>query len=192
MRQAITAAFIATIAAFVLQCGDTESLDSFQGKTELLSTAIADTFYFVNSAVNPDGDAVLDTVSFLDSVMLHIDSVRWMSEFPTGGPSTLSVIISGQISAMSYNDSISSVVVRDTKLEIETHIDDVTDTVSIVQDSTGLFCDTVLISNSEQSGVILPPQDSRLFVKRIYQVIDTLPVRDTIEVLTTLPLINPW
>jgi hypothetical protein len=202
MRKATIVTVLVGILVFTMQCSKIESLDNLNGRTELTSAPIDNTSYFIT----PDG--------LLDSVIVHIDSIRWVYEFPTAGSSSLSIVMSGKISGMNYDVSLDSIINRQTDLEVETYTASVPGMVSVTHDSVGVFIDTVLIDTFYHPGASIPPQpeNSRLFVRNISQrfdidtikvadtlnlsdtilVFDTLQVRDTIQELDTLPLVNPW
>jgi hypothetical protein len=180
MRQATMIALLVSILVLTMQCGKNESLNSLGGRTGLATPAIADTFYFVG----PDNGV-------LDSSAIHTDSIRWLYEFPPEGSSNLRIIISGKISGMnsvdSLNpDSLNAIIIGNTDLEVQTYTNSVAGITHLAHDSMGVFNDTVLIATSLQPGVVLPPLNSRLLVRNIYQV------PDTILVLDTIPLDNPW
>jgi hypothetical protein len=201
MRQVTMAALLVSILAFTMRCSDKEPLTNLGGTTQVAAAAVVDSFYFLRQN---DGS--------LDSSILRTDSIRWLYMFPTGGSSSTSLIISGSIRGKGSIDSLDTMVMKSTDLEVETYTGSVPGIVRIAYDSMGVFSDTVPITASRQSGVILPPQNSRLFVRRIYkvfsidtmkvadtlhvpdslQVFDTLSARDTIQVLDTIPLANPW
>jgi hypothetical protein len=121
---------------------------------ETTSVAINQLFYFPQS----DG--------FMDSVTVHTDSIKWLYEFPSTGPSSVSIIISGKSQA---------------DLEVETYTNGVTSTVLLVSHTaetitdTIPFIDTVPIASSPLSGLILT-QSSLLFVKRDTTILGTIPI----------------
>ena len=195
MRHLTMVALLVSIFVFAMQCSDKEPLTNLGGTTQIATAAVVDSFYFIRQN---DGS--------LDSSILRTDSIRWMYKFPAGGSSSTSLILNGFVRGKSSVDSLDTTVIKSTDLEVETYTGNVPGIVRIACDSMGAFSDTVPITTSQQSGVILPPQNSRLLVRRIYQVFtidtvtvndtvqtfDTTQVRDTIQVLDTIPLANPW
>jgi hypothetical protein len=147
MRQVTMVTLLVSILVLIMQCSENEALNSFNGRMEIASAP--DT----NSYVVPP-----DTIPNI----LRTDSIRWVYEFPSGGSSSVSIIISGQC--------ITGQIRLD--LGVETYTDSVTRTVPLAQDSIGVFIDTVPIATSPRSGLILT-QSSRLFVSSGGQILDT-------------------
>jgi len=148
MRQANVVTFLTSIVFVATQCGEKESLDCLMGRTEI--TTAPDTMWYVIEPVSPDTLPVAACVC--------TDSIIWVNEFPSGGSSTLSIIIRGQ---------------SQLDLEIETYLGGTISIVPLARDNTGVFTDTVAIAASGLSGILLH-QSSRLYVKNGNQVLDTI------------------
>jgi hypothetical protein len=184
MRQKIMIVVLAGIVVSAFRCSDNEPLTNLPGAYRLVST-MADTLQFFAGPF-PPGTKVYPIYSV-------IDSVEWLNEIPAGGPSRTSIVVHAK-------DSIGPFMYD---LAVETYVDSAPASVPLVHDGTGVFRDTVQIVASNQSGVILPPHDSRLFVSYSGQAIDTAidpfsgdTAFDTVTFLPTpvetLLLVNPW
>jgi hypothetical protein len=149
MRQITMVLLVASIGVFIMQCSENESLNSLNGRMETVIAPI-DTAYTLYAPY---------------AYLLHTDSIKWVYEFPSGGTSRVSLILSGHDTT--YNAG-SMVDIRQNHLDlaVETHTDSVPGIVHLAFDSVGGFLDTVPIAVSQSSEVILPTS-SRLFVTMV-------------------------
>ena len=154
MRHVITMMLLVSILVLIIQCNRQESINSLMGRTEIATAP--DTSLYEIGPFPPDEVPI--------SASVITDSIRWVNEFPSGGSSSLKIIISGQ---------------SQLDLDVETYLDGVTTTVPLIRDNTGIFADTVQIAATPLSEVILT-ESSRLFVRYGDQVLDSI------------PLVNPW
>ena len=154
MRNMTMMTLLASIVVLTMRCGGNESLSDLSGRMETTSVAVNNLFYIVQPDV------------FLDSVTVHTDSIKWIYEFPSIGPSSVSVIISGK---------------SQVDLEVETYTNGVTSIVPLVSHTaetiadTIPFIDTVPIAASPLPGLILT-QSSLLFVKRDTTILGAIPI----------------
>jgi hypothetical protein len=160
----------ASFVVSILQCSTNESLNSFNGRMETVSAPIERAHLF-----RPY------------NYRMRTDSIRWVNEFPSEGPSRVTIILSGQIQTDSLDptDNPINIPIGQNHLDlgVETYTGSVPGIVPLAFDSVGGFLDTLLIAASPLSGFILH-ESSRLFVKK---VIDT----STTIMFDTIQLVNP-
>jgi hypothetical protein len=105
---------------------------------------------------------------------MHTDSIKWVYEFPSGGSSRVSIILTGLIQTDSTDTTIDIGIGQNhLDLEVETHTDSIPGIMHLAFDSVGGFLDTVPIAASPLSGLILA-QSSQLFVKIGDYALDTI------------------
>lgn len=155
MRQVTVVTLLVSIFVLIIRCSTNESLNSFNGRMETVSA--------------PDTNGY----SFLPYFYrMRTDSIRWVYDFPSGGSSRVSIILSGQIQTDSADIDI-GIGQNHLDLGVETYTDIVPGIVQLAFDSVGGFLDTVPIAASPLSGLILA-QSSRLFVKIGDYALDTI------------------
>jgi hypothetical protein len=153
---------------------------------------------------------ILDSIKLnslkLDSIKLDSikrksivpDSIKWVYEYPSGGPSRVSIILSGKIVTDSMDPATGALIdigigQNHLDLGVETYFDSVR-IVHLPFDSVGGFLATVPIAVSQSSGLLLPTS-SRLFVKMVNITANpdtTLHTFDTAQyTLDTIQLVNP-
>jgi hypothetical protein len=158
-------ALLVSIFVLMMQCSENDSLNSFNGRMEVVSAPIKKEYRF-----SPN------------NYYLSTDSIKWLYEFPPDAASRLSIILSGLI--QTYQDSIDekgntiSIDIgtgqNHLDLEVETLIDNVPGIKRLAFDSNGVFLDTVPIATSPLSVIL--PQSSRLFVKIVDYPLDTIQI----------------
>jgi hypothetical protein len=170
MRKVLFVIALVCSLLLMVQCSGDETLSSFDGKVELVTSPVAKSYIFRPSQYS-----------------FQMDSLRWEYGFASGKESKVSLVISGKIQTdtllINDNDSIIGIEPREIgqnhlNLGLETYIGTNTSIVQVEFDSNGNFFDTVQIASTSVSELILP-QNSRMFVSA-----DTL-LSDTIT------LINP-
>lgn len=163
MRRVTVVTLLVSIFVLIMQCGGDESLNSFNGRMEIVSAPIAKAYPFAPY-----------------SYLMRTDSIRWINEFPSGGASRVSIILSGQIETDSI-DPVTQAPINigvgqnHLDLGVETYTGSVPGIVQLAFDSVGGFLDTLLIAASPLSGFMLP-QSSRLFVKIVDYTLDTIQI----------------
>jgi hypothetical protein len=158
MRQAAMVTLVAGILVLIMQCGENTPLETFNGRMVSTCDPIKKVAYTRDSVSDTGVVIFTDTgyvverkpITVTDSVPEVSDSIRWVSEFPSTGPSRVSIILSGKSGL---------------DLEVETHTDNVPGIVPITRDGDGGFNDTILIAVSPLPGLILTTS-SRLIVKK--------------------------
>jgi hypothetical protein len=181
MRQVTMATLLVSILMLTMQCSENESLNSFNGRMETVSAPITKAYSFAPY-----------------NYQMHTDSTRWVNEFPPGGPSSVSIILSGQIETDSNDITGNPVNIgigqNHIDLAVETHTGSVPGIVHLAFDSIGGFLDTLLIASSPLSGLILA-QSTRLFVKKVNITPDPDTLQQTFDttviVSDTIQLVNP-
>jgi hypothetical protein len=195
MRQVKMVTLLVSIFVLIMQCGGNESLNVFNGRMETQIAPIDTQYNFSPYTYH-----------------LYADTVKWVSEYPSGGGTRASIIIKGHDSIFTgrtfYGTTVTSPgTLIDTSqirlnyldLAVETHTGSVPGLVHLhltlfnASDSVSGFLDTVLIDTSQSSGVILPAS-SRLFVNLINIMPDT--VLHTIDTtlqypFDTIQLVDP-
>jgi hypothetical protein len=170
MRQVKMVTLLVGIFLLIMQCSTNESLEVFNGRMETVCDTIAGEFSFAPYIYR-----------------VRTDSIRWVYEYPSGGPSRANLIVSGQIKTDSI-DPLTGVPINiligqnHLDLGVETHTDAVPGIVQLAFDSVGNFLDTIQIAFSPLSGLILP-SSSRLFVNKVIDAsttisFDTIPIVD--------------
>jgi hypothetical protein len=161
MRQVPMVTLLVSIFVLIMQCGGNESLNSFNGRMETVTAPITKAYPFAPY-----------------SYLMRTDSIRWINEFPSGGPSRVSIILSGQIETDSI-DPVTQAPINigigqnHLDLGVEMHTDSISGIVHLTFDSVGGFLDTLLIAASPVSGLI-HYQSSRIFVKIVDYTLDTI------------------
>jgi hypothetical protein len=87
MRVLKMVTLLVSILMVLLQCSRQESITNLAGQRKLVSAWEPMMYTFI--AV---GSEVME-----DTLMIYPDSIRWIYDIPAGGPSSLSVTLSGQI-----------------------------------------------------------------------------------------------
>ena len=159
MRQVTMVTLVASFVVLILQCSTNESLAVFSGRMETVTAPIKKAYPFAPYAY-----------------CIITDSIKWVYEYPSGGPTRVSIILSGIIKTDSIvpppswfpsnpPDSI-DVGIGQSHLDLglETYSDSGPVIVQLAFDSVGGFLDTSLIAVSQSSGMILPAS-SRLIAK---------------------------
>ena len=154
MRKATMVTLLASILVLIMQCGENEPLHNFNGRMEIVSDSITREYPFAPYIFR-----------------MRTDSIKWVHEFPSQGPRSVSIILSGQIQTDSADIDI-GIGQNHLDLEVETHTDSVPGIVRLAFDSVGGFLDTVPIAASPLSVIL--PQSSRLFVKIGDYTLDTI------------------
>jgi hypothetical protein len=149
MRQVTMVTLVVCILVVIMQCGDKESLNVFNGRMESVVAPIEKVY------------TTFQPYTFI----LHTDSIRWLYEFPSQGPSRVSLILSGHDTTSNAGSPV-DISQYYLDLAVETHTDSVPGIVHLAFDSIGGFLDTMPMAASKSSGVILPAS-SRLFVTMV-------------------------
>ena len=156
MRQVTIVTLLVSIFVLIMQCSENGSLNSFNGRMETVSAPIIKAYPFAPYFYR-----------------MRTDSIKWVYEFPSGGSSRVSIILSGLIQTDSTDTTIDIGIGQNhIDLEVETHTESVPGIVHLAFDSVGGFLDTVPISASPLSVIL--PQSSRLFVKIGDYTLDTI------------------
>jgi hypothetical protein len=168
MRQVTMVMLLVSIFILIMQCSENDPLSSFNGDMETVSAPITKVYPFAPYIYS-----------------MRTDSIRWLNEFPSGGVSRVSVILSGQIQTDS-TDTVGNPIdigIGQSHLDlgVETYTSSVPGIMHLAFDSVGGFLDTVPIAASPLSGLILP-QNGRLFVMRSYDSLDDYTF-DTIQIV---------
>ena len=172
MRRATTATLLTGISLLIMMCSENESLNDLNGIMEI--TCAPDTNQYI---------------VYADSLLVNImtvrrDSIRWVYEVPSGGTSSVSVVISGQIegtcSVGTLDSVVNSTIVENSRLEVAAYSSsgDVASIVPLAHDSFGRFSDTVLIASSDLPESILTQGGG--FIVKYGEMVDTI------------RLSNPW
>jgi hypothetical protein len=159
---------LVSFSALIMQCSENDPFSNFNGRMETISAPITKTYPFAPYIYS-----------------LRTDSIRWLNEFPSGGASRVSIILSGQIQTDSTdtmgNPMDIGIGQSHLDLGVETYTGSVPNIVPLAFDSVGGFLDTVPIAASPLSGLVLP-QNGRLFVMRNSDGVDDYTF-DTIQIV---------
>ena len=168
MRQVTMVTLLVSIFVLIMQCSENDPLSSFDGRMETVTAPITKVYPFAPYIYS-----------------MRTDSIRWINEFPSGGASRVSIILSGQIQTDSVdtvgNPMDIGIGQSHLDLGVETYTGGVPGIVPLAFDSLGGFLDTVPIAASLLSGLVLP-QNGRLFVMRSSDGIDDYTF-DTIQIV---------
>jgi hypothetical protein len=161
MRQLVIVVFLISSLILMMQCSENESLNVFNEK--MVTT----------TAPSTKGYAFLPYF-----YRLCPDSIRWIFEYPSNGPSRVSIILSGQIKTDSIvpppvwllgypSDSIDIGIGQNhIDVGVETDTSGAPSILPIALDEEGKFLDTIPIAVAPVSSMILAAK-TRLFVTKL-------------------------